>query len=103
MYIGNVAKNVILAGVKSVTLYDPTPTKIQDLSSHFFLTLEDVGKPRAEISRPRLAELNTYVPTSVLDGPLNEEKIKKYQVRCVLRGHVCSSFNHANVLKYEFK
>lgn len=27
------AKNVILAGVKSVTVYDPEPVEIQDLSS----------------------------------------------------------------------
>lgn len=28
-----VAKNVVLAGVKSVTLYDPTPAEITDLSA----------------------------------------------------------------------
>ena len=28
-----IAKNVILAGVKSVTVYDPEPVEIQDLSS----------------------------------------------------------------------
>jgi len=29
----NSAKNVVLAGVKSVTLYDPEPVTIQDLST----------------------------------------------------------------------
>lgn len=29
----NLAKNIILAGVKSVTVYDPEPVQIQDLSS----------------------------------------------------------------------
>lgn len=28
-----IAKNIILAGVKSVTLYDPTPATYYDLSS----------------------------------------------------------------------
>ena len=28
-----VAKNVILAGVKSVTVFDPEPVEVQDLSS----------------------------------------------------------------------
>ncbi|KAJ1509031.1 SPS-sensor component ptr3 [Coelomomyces lativittatus] len=28
-----IAKNVILAGVKSVSIYDPEPTRIEDLSS----------------------------------------------------------------------
>ena len=30
-----IAKNIILAGVKAVTLYDPRPAAIADLSSHF--------------------------------------------------------------------
>jgi ubiquitin-activating enzyme E1 len=33
----NLAKNVILAGVKSVTVYDPEPVRIQDLSSQVSL------------------------------------------------------------------
>ena len=36
----NVAKNVILAGVKSVTLYDPTPVQISDLSTQVPSTLK---------------------------------------------------------------
>jgi len=31
------AKNVILAGVKSVTLYDPTPVQMSDLSTQVVL------------------------------------------------------------------
>ncbi|KND00481.1 ubiquitin-activating enzyme E1 [Spizellomyces punctatus DAOM BR117] len=75
-----IAKNVILAGVKSVTLYDPNPVQIADLASQFFLYNEDVGKPRAQVSSPRLAELNTYVPVSVLEGDLTEEALSNYQV-----------------------
>ncbi|KAJ3300161.1 SPS-sensor component ptr3 [Borealophlyctis nickersoniae] len=75
-----IAKNVILAGVKSVALYDPNPTKLSDLSSQFFLHKEDVGKPRAQVSAPRLAELNSYVPVSVVEGELTEEKLAAYQV-----------------------
>jgi ubiquitin-activating enzyme E1 len=39
-----VAKNLILAGPKSVTILDPTLVKIEDLSSNFFLTEAHVGK-----------------------------------------------------------
>lgn len=59
------AKNVCLAGVKSVTLYDPDPVEIADLSAQFFLHAEDVGKPRDEVTAPRLAELNSYTPVTV--------------------------------------
>ena len=37
-----IAKDIALAGVKSVTLYDPNPVQVQDLSSQFFLRMEDL-------------------------------------------------------------
>ena len=57
-----IAKNIALAGVKSLTLFDPTPAAISDLSSQFFLHPEDVGKPRASVTVPRVSELNPYTP-----------------------------------------
>src|SRR5436305_962188 len=52
-----IAKNIALAGVKSLTLFDPEPAAIADLSSQFFLHPQDVGKPRAEVTAPLVAEL----------------------------------------------
>ncbi|KAI8819476.1 uncharacterized protein EV422DRAFT_534882 [Fimicolochytrium jonesii] len=75
-----IAKNVILAGVKSVTLYDPNPVQVADMSSQFFLYQEDLGKPRADVTSHRLAELNAYVPVSVLHGELTPEQLSHYQV-----------------------
>lgn len=60
-----IAKNIALAGVKSLTLYDPQPVVISDLSAQFFLTPEDVGKPRHDVTAPRVAELNAYTPVKV--------------------------------------
>lgn len=60
-----IAKNVALAGVKSIALYDPEAAEISDLSSQFFLRMEDVGKPRATVTAPRVAELNAYTPISL--------------------------------------
>lgn len=60
-----IAKNIALAGVKSLTLYDPAPTEIADLSSQFFLHPEDVGKPRAVVTATRVGELNAYTPISI--------------------------------------
>ncbi|KAI9096953.1 ubiquitin-activating emzyme E1 [Phlyctochytrium arcticum] len=75
-----IAKNVILAGVKSVKLYDPAPVQLSDLSSQFFLTKEHVGKPRAASCGHQLAELNAYVPVTVLEEELNESTLKQFQV-----------------------
>jgi ubiquitin-activating enzyme E1 len=60
-----IAKNIALAGVKSLTLYDPTPAAIADLSSQFFLHVEDVGKPRDVVTAPRVGELNAYTPVKI--------------------------------------
>ncbi|KAF9057412.1 ubiquitin activating enzyme [Panaeolus papilionaceus] len=68
-----IAKNIVLAGVKSVTIYDPEPVTIQDMSSQFFLRSEDIGKSRAAATLPHLSELNTYVPVRDLGGQLGDE------------------------------
>lgn len=100
-----IAKNVVLAGVKSVTLYDPKPVELANLSTQFFLRPEDIGKPRARCSRDRLAALNPYVPIHVLDGELTLDSIKKYSV-VVLNDYPLSKqleindFTHKNGIKF---
>ena len=62
------AKNLILAGPRSVTLYDPRPVTWGDLSSNFYCREEHVGKlSRAQASFTKLQELNNYVKIQVVD------------------------------------
>lgn len=75
-----VAKNVILGGVKSVTLHDNKDCTIEDLSSQFYLTEADIGKNRAEACCPHLSELNNYVPTKAYSGPLTDDFLKSFRV-----------------------
>ncbi|KAL9712523.1 E1 ubiquitin-activating protein [Leucoagaricus gongylophorus] len=79
-----IAKNVVLAGVRSVTIYDPEPVTVQDLSSQFFLRKENIGKPRAAATLPRLSELNAYVPVRDLGGQAGQsitaDLIRGFQV-----------------------
>ncbi|KAI8989381.1 ubiquitin-activating emzyme E1 [Pilobolus umbonatus] len=75
-----IAKNVILAGVKSVTIWDPSPVEISDLSAQFYLTEADIGQPRAKVTQPRLAELNPYVPVNLLEKELTEDVLQNYKV-----------------------
>ncbi|KAH6895639.1 hypothetical protein B0T10DRAFT_478533 [Thelonectria olida] len=78
-----ISKNIALAGVKSLTVYDPAPVQIADLSAQFFLTPEDVGKPRDEVTAPRVAELNAYTPVKVHQSAGISENLSqfdKYQV-----------------------
>jgi ubiquitin-activating enzyme E1 len=74
------AKNLILAGPKSVTLYDPTLVTIGDLSSNFNLKEAHVGiVSRAEASFEKLQELNPYVKVSVI-STLSLEDHSKFHV-----------------------
>lgn len=69
--------------MKSLSLYDPAPVAISDLSSQFFLHPSDVGKPRAEVTAPRVSELNSYTPVNVHKAQnLTDElaQLSKYQV-----------------------
>lgn len=67
-----IAKNIILGGVKSVTLHDQTSCTIKDLSSQFYLNKSSIGQNRAECCVKQLSELNNYVTTSVYTGELSD-------------------------------
>lgn len=75
-----IAKNIILGGVKSVTLHDLENAAIGDLSAQFYLSQEDVGKNRAAVSLNKLAELNGYVQTSASMEPLSEDFLTQFTV-----------------------
>lgn len=75
-----IAKNVILSGVKSVTLHDEQVCTLKDLSSQFYLSEALIGQNRAEASCNQLSELNHYVPTTAYTGQLTEEILKKFRV-----------------------
>jgi ubiquitin-activating enzyme E1 len=75
-----IAKNVILANVKSVTLHDSRNTTMADLGSHFYLQESDVGQNRAVASVKALQELNPSVNVSVLEGELTVERLADFQV-----------------------
>jgi len=86
------AKNLVLAGVKSVTLHDDGKVDLWDLSSNFFLSEKDIGLNRAQACVPKLQELNNAVIISTITGDLTKEQLSNFQVHkhemscCV---HIC--------------
>ncbi|CAK4033030.1 DNA damage tolerance RHC31 [Lecanosticta acicola] len=87
-----IAKNLTLAGISSLTITDNDPVTKEDLGAQFFLREEDVGKPvrdiviiwrllladmqqRAEAAIPRIQELNPRV--TVKDGGSLQDLIVK--------------------------
>uniref|UniRef100_A0A3Q1KHQ7 E1 ubiquitin-activating enzyme n=1 Tax=Anabas testudineus TaxID=64144 RepID=A0A3Q1KHQ7_ANATE len=75
-----IAKNVILCGVKSVTVQDEGQTVWADLSSQFFLKEQNLGQNRATCSLQQLSALNPHVLVSAHTGPLSEDLLLQFQV-----------------------
>ncbi|KAI3819474.1 hypothetical protein L1987_13313 [Smallanthus sonchifolius] len=74
-----IAKNLILAGVKSVTLHDEGLVELWDLSSNFIFSENDIGKNRALASAQKLQELNNAVLVSTLSTKLTKEQLSNFQ------------------------
>lgn len=72
-------KNLILAGPKNITIFDPNITKMNDLTSNYFLNEEDVhsNTRRDEASLQHLSSLNPYVNINIMEGNDIIEDIKK--------------------------
>eukprot|EP01116_Phalansterium_solitarium_P005098 TRINITY_DN1640_c0_g2_i3.p1 TRINITY_DN1640_c0_g2~~TRINITY_DN1640_c0_g2_i3.p1 ORF type:complete len:1022 (+),score=445.16 TRINITY_DN1640_c0_g2_i3:103-3168(+) len=76
-----IAKNIILAGVRSVTLWDCDLVQPSDLSSQFYATENDVGVvSRAQASVRQLAALNQYVAVKAADTPLDATFLSAFKV-----------------------
>ena len=82
------AKNVILAGVKAVTLQDAEPAALADLGAQFYLSEADVGKNRAEACAARLQELNPAVEVAVVTEAVTPALVAKH------RAVVCTETDH---------
>lgn len=101
-----IAKNIALAGVKSLSLYDPESVQLSDLSSQFFLTENDIGRRRDEASKEQLSQLNKYVPITVIDS-LDGSSLAKFKVIIITSGILSlekqiliNEFTHKNDIKF---
>ena len=90
--------------MKSISLYDPAPVEIADLSAQFFLRADDVGKRRDEVTAPRLAELNNYTPVQLAPRSVLSDlsQLDKYKA-VVLADHPMSEQLRINAYTHEKK
>ena len=101
-----IAKNIILGGVRSVTIYDNQLVYHTDLATQYYSSEVDLGKPRVTNSIKKLAELNPNVKVEALtdkDG-LTKEQLLQYHVLIVANASfktqlVLSEIAHANNIK----
>lgn len=103
----DIAKNVILSGVKAVCVHDTQNLTMNDLSSFYYGNEDNIGENRAEICYSKLAELNPYVDVSCSRGENLIELIKEnnFTVVCLVNQDlndqlVINKFCHENGIKF---
>ncbi|XP_062441553.1 ubiquitin-like modifier-activating enzyme 7 isoform X3 [Rhea pennata] len=75
-----VAKALVLAGARAVTLHDTAAAGPADRASQFFLTDSNMGQNRAVASQRHLAELNSHVLVTAHTEELSENFLTSFQV-----------------------
>ncbi|GFZ19660.1 ubiquitin-activating enzyme 1 [Actinidia rufa] len=93
-----IAKNLVLAGVKSVTVHDEGTVELWDLSSNFIFSEHDVGKNRALASVQKLQDLNNAVVISTLTTKLTKEQLSDFQDNLLRAISMCELPNAALML-----
>lgn len=97
--LGNeIAKNLVLAGIGSLTILDHLPVTEDDLCSQFLITEADIGKNRAEAALPQAQKLNPRVQLFVDTAPVLSklpEYFSSFDITIVTGQHidVASSIN----------
>uniref|UniRef100_A0A182RT42 SUMO-activating enzyme subunit 1 n=1 Tax=Anopheles funestus TaxID=62324 RepID=A0A182RT42_ANOFN len=82
-----IAKNIILAGVKSVTLLDDRKVTEEDYCSQFLAPQSSLGTNRAEASLARAQNLNPMVELKVDTAALDTKEdayFKEFDVVCLI-------------------
>ena len=74
-----IAKNVILSGIKTVDLYDTKTVTYDDLATNFYCTENDIDKNRASVCKDSLADLNAYVSVNCINDVTNKT-IQNYDI-----------------------
>ncbi|EQB60567.1 ubiquitin-activating enzyme e1 [Vairimorpha apis BRL 01] len=80
-----VVKNICLAGVSQVSIYDISPVTLYDLNSGFYFSHSDIGKKRDESLLEKFKNLNNYVNVNILE---NIEDFKNYNLVISCNKHV---------------
>ncbi|GME46552.1 putative sumo activating enzyme protein [Neofusicoccum parvum] len=74
-----VAKNLVLAGIKSLTIVDHEIVTEDDLGSQFFIAEDDVGKNRAKAAAPQIQKLNPRVAIMIDTSDISTKVPEFYQ------------------------
>ncbi|KAJ3181110.1 NEDD8-activating enzyme E1 regulatory subunit [Gaertneriomyces sp. JEL0708] len=66
-----IMKNLVLPAIGSFTVVDPCKVTERDLGSNFFVTVNDIGKSRAQVTMELLRELNEEVSGAAVEDSVS--------------------------------
>jgi ubiquitin-activating enzyme E1 len=75
-----IAKNLILGGIRNVTLHDNKPVTWHDLSAQYYVNESDLDKNRVKSCFNELAELNDSVKFILSTDQLSKEFVSQFDV-----------------------
>lgn len=77
-----ILKCIVLAGVKSITIFDENEITQSDWVSNYYATEQDIGKNRVDVIIDKLRELNPYVSINGVDKDMESiiDIISNYDV-----------------------
>ncbi|KAF1362060.1 hypothetical protein EJ07DRAFT_163935 [Lizonia empirigonia] len=93
-----IAKNLVLAGIGSITLADHENVTEDDLGAQFFISDDHVGKNRAEAAAPQLQKLNPRVKVKVHTGSILAENETSFYAQFDVIIATDLDFNSTNTL-----
>ncbi|KAJ8109875.1 hypothetical protein OPT61_g7136 [Boeremia exigua] len=93
-----IAKNLVLAGIGSITLADHENVTEDDLGAQFFVSEADVGKNRAEAAAPQVQKLNPRVKVHTYTSPIHTETEASFYSRYDVIIATDLDFNSTNTL-----
>lgn len=79
-----VCKNLVLAGINSLTVCDDGIITAAELGTNFFADSMSVGQNRADACCPRIQELNTMTKVTSLNGKFGEHLLQRSSYSVVL-------------------
>lgn len=81
-----IAKNVLLSGISSLTVYDESTVVKADLGANFYLRSKDIGSTRGKACSKRLKKLNSAVEVKMLTSQTfkGDNKILEYFANIIL-------------------
>ncbi|TGZ65989.1 hypothetical protein CRM22_005582 [Opisthorchis felineus] len=90
------AKNLVLVGIQSLTVVDDVLTSEEDASCNFLIPREAVGKPRSTSALSRIQALNPMVRVSALSADCNNPIPEGHTYDVVILTSSCLESDIAN-------